>query len=238
MLKYEIVLRLSLAFIIGFFVGFEREHRHRPAGIKTHVLVCIGAALISILQSKMVDDIIAQVAEKPELAAVLKSDYGRLGAQVISGIGFLGAGTILRTKGSIKGLTTAATLWTVACIGLAVGMGYYFMSIVAFLFVVVIMTILKAFQDNLQYKRGSKQLELRILNKKETMERIEDYFEDKKINIDSIEFCDDEENKSVDRGYRCLYYTIVLPRTLRVNQVIRDLGVEDNILAISEIVND
>ncbi len=112
MLKYEIVLRLSLAFIIGFFVGFEREHRHRPAGIKTHVLVCIGAALISILQSKMVDDIIAQVAEKPELAAVLKSDYGRLGAQVISGIGFLGAGTILRTKGSIKGLTTAATLWT------------------------------------------------------------------------------------------------------------------------------
>lgn len=238
MLKYEIVLRLSLAFIIGFFVGFEREHRHRPAGIKTHVLVCIGAALISILQSKMVDDIIAQVVEKPELAAVLKSDYGRLGAQVISGIGFLGAGTILRTKGSIKGLTTAATLWTVACIGLAVGMGYYFMSIVAFLFVVVIMTILKAFQDNLQYKRGSKQLELRILNKKETMERIEDYFEDKKINIDSIEFCDDEENKSVDRGYRCLYYTIVLPRTLRVNQVIRDLGVEDNILAISEIVND
>lgn len=238
MLKYEIVLRLSLAFIIGFFVGFEREHRHRPAGIKTHVLVCIGAALISILQSKMVDDIIAQVAEKPELAAVLKSDYGRLGAQVISGIGFLGAGTILRTKGSIKGLTTAATLWTVACIGLAVGMGYYFMSIVAFLFVVVIMTILKAFQDNLQYKRGSKQLELRILNKKETMKRIEDYFEDKKINIDSIEFCDDEENKSVDRGYRCLYYTIVLPRTLRVNQVIRDLGVEDNILAISEIVND
>jgi len=135
-------------------------------------------------------------------------------------------------------LTTAATLWTVACIGLAVGMGYYFMSIVAFLFVVVIMTILKAFQDNLQYKRGSKQLELRILNKKETMERIEDYFEDKKINIDSIEFCDDEVNKSVDRGYRCLYYTIVLPRTLRVNQVIRDLGVEDNILAISEIVND
>ncbi len=109
MLKYEIVLRLSLAFIIGFFVGFEREHRHRPARIKTHVLVCIGAALISILQSKMVDDIIAQVAEKPELAAVLKSDYGRLGAQVISGIGFLGAGTILRTKGSIKGLTTAAT---------------------------------------------------------------------------------------------------------------------------------
>ena len=114
MLWTDILLRLALAVGVGLLVGVERERHHRPAGMKTHIMVCMGAAIVSMIQLHMTADTAAAVTEMPELAQVLKSDAGRLGAQVISGIGFLGAGTILQKKGSITGLTTAATLWLVS----------------------------------------------------------------------------------------------------------------------------
>ena len=129
---YEILFRLGVALIIGLIIGFEREHHHRPAGMKTHIMVCMGAAIISIIQILISEETIAKIAEDPSLSEALKVDMGRLGAQVVSGIGFLGAGTILQYRGSIKGLTSAATLWLTACIGLAAGMGYYFLAIGAF----------------------------------------------------------------------------------------------------------
>ena len=98
----EILLRLGLAVLFGLMVGIEREHRHRPAGIKTHILVCVGAALVSLIQAEMVTETVKMIKADPSLSNVLKADIGRLGAQVISGIGFLGAGTILRNKVTIK----------------------------------------------------------------------------------------------------------------------------------------
>ena len=125
---WDILIRLGIAIAAGFAVGLERERHHRPAGIKTHIMVCMGAAIVSMIQLYMAQDAVAVVGLHPEMADAVKVDFGRLGAQVISGIGFLGAGTILQRKGSIKGLTTAATLWLVACIGLAGGMGCWWCS--------------------------------------------------------------------------------------------------------------
>jgi len=231
----EIFLRLGLAILIGFVVGLERERHHRPAGIKTHILVCMGATIISLIQVEMIQDVLAQVAKNPELANILKTDYGRLGAQVISGIGFLGAGTIMRTKGSIKGLTTAATLWLVACVGLGIGMGYYKISIISIFLVMIILTLLRFFQKGVQHKKGIKNIELQFVNKKTTMEIVNEYFSTKYILIKNIEFVDDLEEQSYDGKpvIRC-NYTISLPRTIELQTVLNDLGMEDDIIRINE----
>lgn len=112
--EYEIVFRLFLACVFGGIVGYERERSDSKAGFRTHILVSLGAALIMILSMYGFRGF-----------ETLTKDPARLAAQVVSGIGFLGAGTILRDRNSIKGLTTAASLWVVSAIGLAVGAGFY-----------------------------------------------------------------------------------------------------------------
>ena len=114
--NYEIILRLLTAAILGGFVGLERERLEWVAGLRTHMLVCLGAALVMIVSAYGFNDIIS--------AYRIVLDPSRVAAQVVSGIGFLGAGTILFLRQQvIRGLTTAASLWTVAAIGLAVGCG-------------------------------------------------------------------------------------------------------------------
>lgn len=114
--QWDIILRLVCAMLIGAFIGTEREYTHRPAGMRTHMLVAVGACAVMITSQL----IFAQY--RPYGAT---PDPARLSAQVITGIGFLGAGTILKEGPTIKGLTTAASIWAVACLGVAVGGGYY-----------------------------------------------------------------------------------------------------------------
>ncbi len=121
----SVLVRLLLAMLCGGLIGLERERRHVPAGFRTYMLVCLGAALamlISQYESTMMDTAWADVANEIGIT----TDISRFGAQVINGIGFLGAGTILVTSGmQVRGLTTAAGLWASACMGLAVGAGFY-----------------------------------------------------------------------------------------------------------------
>lgn len=123
----ELALRLLIAGVLGGLVGFEREYSNRPAGLRTHIVVCIGSALVMVTAEFILEKYNGRIAVDPT----------RMGAQVISGIGFLGAGTILRTGNSIRGLTTAAGVWAVACIGLACGSGFYIGALIATAFTVV-----------------------------------------------------------------------------------------------------
>lgn len=108
-----IFLRLSLAVLCGGAIGLERSVKHRPAGFRTHILICLGAAMTTLTSQYML------------ITMNMYTDVSRLGAQVIAGIGFIGAGTIIVTKSqSVKGLTTAAGLWTAAIIGLVCGAGF------------------------------------------------------------------------------------------------------------------
>ncbi|MGH8279947.1 MAG: MgtC/SapB family protein [Gammaproteobacteria bacterium] len=134
----EIALRLLLAAILGAVIGFDRERHTWAAGLRTHMLVCLGAALTMIVSAYAFSDILKQYP-----AVVL--DPSRIAAQVISGIGFLGAGTImfLRRENVVRGLTTAAGLWTVAAIGLAVGGGMYLAAVIATAIALVILAVLK-----------------------------------------------------------------------------------------------
>src|SRR5699024_7429179 len=99
----DIILRIFLAILMSGLVGFDREFKNRPAGIRTHILVCLGATMIAMLQREIGLDSIAMAQKYPELAGVVRSDEARLIAQVVSGIGFLGAGTIIVTKRTVKG---------------------------------------------------------------------------------------------------------------------------------------
>jgi putative Mg2+ transporter-C (MgtC) family protein len=120
---WEQVLRLFGAVVVGAVLGYERELKNKPAGFLTFILVSVGAALIALLQLNLVQLSINFAHANPQYADPIIGDPGRVIAQVVSGIGFLGAGTIIHNKGAIKGITTAALLWVSAALGLVIGIG-------------------------------------------------------------------------------------------------------------------
>jgi putative Mg2+ transporter-C (MgtC) family protein len=113
----ELIQRLLLAAVLGGILGFEREMRHKSAGLRTNMLIAMGSALFTLMSY--------------ELAAEGNGDPGRVAAQIVTGIGFLGAGAIMRTDAGIHGLTTAATIWVNAAVGVAVGGGEYHLAFIA-----------------------------------------------------------------------------------------------------------
>ena len=129
----SVVLRLALAMLLGGCIGLERGRKRRPAGFRTYMLVCLGATLAGIISQYnyvMINTVFADIAS--EIGR--NTDVTRIGAKVIGGVGFLGAGTIIVTdRQEVKGLTTAAGLWASACMGLAIGAGFYECVILAFL---------------------------------------------------------------------------------------------------------
>ncbi len=122
--EWEMLIRLLLAAVLGGIVGIERGSGDRPAGFRTHILVCAGAALFMLVSMYGYDDYTAQNG-----TFTCNRDSTRIAAQVVSGIGFLGAGTIMHEGVTVRGLTTAASLWMVSAIGLAAGSGMYILSI-------------------------------------------------------------------------------------------------------------
>ena len=143
----DIALRLACAMLVGLVIGTEREYTHRPAGMRTHILVALGACAVSITGELLFSQYNA-VGAFP--------DPARLSAQVVTGVGFLGAGTIMREGFSVKGLTTAASVWAVACLGIAAGFGYYALAIFGMVFIFVTLTLFEWLQDKLVKNHGDK----------------------------------------------------------------------------------
>lgn len=137
---WEICLRLLCAMVVGLVIGTEREYTNRPAGMRTHILVAVGACVVSITGQLLFN-------EYHNLGAF--PDPARLSAQVVTGVGFLGAGTIMREGATVKGLTTAASVWTVACLGIATGYGYYAVAAAGLIFAFITLTILELVQHHL-----------------------------------------------------------------------------------------
>lgn len=142
-MELTIAVRILLALILGGVVGFEREYFGRTAGFRTHILVSLGAALVMTIS----------------IYGFEGGDPARLAAQVISGIGFIGAGAIIHSEKDIKGLTTAATLWITAMIGLAAGNGFYFGAIITTLFAIVVLVWFR----NIERKINKKSLKLKAV---------------------------------------------------------------------------
>ena len=134
----DILMRMLCAMVVGTVIGIEREYTHRPAGLRTHILVALGACAVMIT---------GQLIFYQYRPLGGTSDPARLAAQVISGVGFLGAGTIMREGVNVKGLTTAASLWAVACLGIAAGAGYYTVALVGMVLMFITLTLLEVLQN-------------------------------------------------------------------------------------------
>lgn len=170
----QVVFRILLAVIFGALVGLEREHAHRPAGLRTHVLVCVGSCLV-MLTAQFMYNYYHQFSPNMDIA--------RLGAQVISGVGFLGAGTIIRDGSSVKGLTTAASVWAVACIGLATGIGFYLGTTVATIIIFIFLAYTRVSFDN---NEATLTLTVDSENPKDTISAVQTELLKKSIKIDNF----------------------------------------------------
>lgn len=233
---YEVIVRLLLAIIIGGALGYEREHNKRPAGFRTHILVCLGAAVISMIQQYTINDTIILIKKYPELSSVLKADSGRLGAQVVSGIGFLGAGTIIHEKGSVKGLTTAASIWVVACMGLAIGSGYYTLSILSAICAVIVLVLLKRFEDKFFYKGSIVKIQIESSDKAQMAQVIADFFRERNIKIKNIEISLEDDHKEGE-NFTSLY-TIFVPKYVAVNEILNGLSIQKNIFKVTAVEHE
>ena len=200
----QITLRILLAIVVGGSIGYEREMRNRPAGFITHTLVCVGATVVSLMQMEMVHQTILLIEANPVLAQSMKADLGRVVAQVVTGVGFLGAGTIIVDKRSVKGLTTATTIWVVACIGLTIGMGYYTTAIIATVSIFFVMITLRRFES--MAKDRLYQVKLTVSYKdQEFLEELLQFIHKKKVQIRDIK-TDTEPERGLFQCKLILYF--------------------------------
>ena len=223
-----VLLRLSLAVVIAGVIGFNREHNSHPAGMRTHILVCIGACVIAMIQQEIAAQTIQFAAGHHEIYEVIRSDPARLIAQVVSGIGFLGAGTIIVTRHNISGLTTAASLWATAGIGLAIGMGYYPIAIISGVFVFIVLTVLKRAIKITPIRR----IEVKYVDKATTQDFIKVYFGEHDIKVLGVAFST-ESNKvgSHEHLYKNIY-RIEMPRSVSYAEIIDGLSQNDNVRTV------
>jgi putative Mg2+ transporter-C (MgtC) family protein len=184
--ELHILLRLLLALLLGGLVGFEREQSNHAAGLRTNILVCLGSCLLMLLSMYG----FASFVDEPNV----RVDPARLAAAVITGIGFLGAGTILFTGKSITGLTTAASLWVVSAIGLAVGAGFYFASATATIMVLVTLWAFNKLEKRYISAKKEHLLKIKVNNLSKALLDINGLLTDQKIIIRKmlLEECEDD----------------------------------------------
>ncbi|OHB37859.1 MAG: hypothetical protein A2099_00995 [Planctomycetes bacterium GWF2_39_10] len=137
--------KLLMAAVLGGVIGWERERRGRPAGLRTHILVCVGVTLMMLVSEHIFERYKTFAAD-----SIIRVDPARIAAQVVTGIGFLGAGTIMRFRATVRGLTTAASLWVVAGIGLAVGSSCYVPAIITTIIALFALLLLPLFERNIK----------------------------------------------------------------------------------------
>jgi putative Mg2+ transporter-C (MgtC) family protein len=224
----DILFRLVIAILIGGIIGYEREYTNRPAGLRTHILVCISSAIVSMIQLNIIEDTSNMILRYPQLADALKADIGRLGAQLISGIGFLGMGTIIHNKGSVRGLTTAASIWVTACIGLSIGMGYYFLSFSSTVAVYIVVVLMKRVEFRLFERIRSVKLDIEYHTKGDLRSNLERYFRTKNIKTKEVVFNlgSGEERKP----FRKCTYTILVSKRAKLNKIEQDINLFDEII--------
>lgn len=194
----EILIRLTLAAILGAAIGLERERKDWVAGMRTHMLVCLGACLAMIVSAFGFFDVLGH--------SNIELDPSRVAAQVISGIGFLGAGTIifLKRPAVVRGLTTAAGLWTVASIGLAIGGGLYFAALIATILALIILWVLQPLEKRIAKKFKLKSVKIVVINRTHALEMVNKVLSHSEINIMNFVIEKMEHNYSVSFKFKSL----------------------------------
>lgn len=220
---WELILRMLLAAVLGGLIGFEREWSNHAAGFRTHIQVCLGSASIMLLSiygfSQFVDEVNVRI------------DPARLAAQVISGIGFLGAGAILRNGNMIKGLTTAASIWVVAAIGLCVGAGFFLGAVMCTLIVLINLFVFNKWERIWVKKRRYHDIEMVIQDQPGVVSAILSKFQEYDIRITDIKMqhMDISESDETDLDRMNLKLNVLAPH---VETCLRAL---EEIMVMSEV---
>ena len=210
-----VLMRICVAVVIGAVIGIDREIKNRPAGMRTHVLVCVGAALVSLIECHAV----------ALGSAAVDVSLGRITTSVVSGVGFLGAGTIFMSDRKISGLTTAASLWCTACIGLAVGSGYILMAVAAGAIVLVILRLMQ----RIVHVNTLKRLEVQFIHRAQTLTFLNEYFMNLGVKVLDVDF--HAESRPEGNLYTNLY-TLSMPAKMSYVDVIGTLSEHPNIRTV------
>lgn len=226
---WDVLLRLSVATLCGGAIGIERGKKNRAAGFRTYILVCVGAALTMMLGAYLLD------MEKiwREIAPMLAGgDASRLGAQVINGIGFLGAGTIIVTgRQQVKGMTTAAGLWSSACMGLAIGAGFYFGALTACAFIIITMVFFTRIESFILSR--SRNITLFIeFEDIENLSEIVAKIRDKNVHIFDIEIT---KGKYSESKYPNGIFSLKLPPKLSHSALVTEIATVETVRTIEEL---
>jgi len=211
-IEWEVIIKLLLAVVFGGLIGYERESAHRPAGFRTNILVCLGATLIVTFE-------LHYHKINPGV-----TDHLRMAAQVVTGIGFLGAGTIIHDRSNISGLTTAATIWVTAAIGMAIGGGFYYAAAITVALALLSLRFFKMLERHFTIKRG------RIItiggeSKGDFSDKLNKVLRDRKIPIWDIKI-------SVDMD-RLLESTVRVPAHIDIDAVIEDIMKIDGVQKVT-----
>lgn len=216
----QIFFRLVLSIVLSGLIGIERESIKRPAGFRTHVLVCVSSTLVMLTSIYLFNIYKYETTMQPD----------RLGAQIISGIGFLGAGTIIRQGNSVKGLTTAAGLWAVACIGISIGAGFYLGAIVTTFLVLFTLLAFGKIERHIRYKRNYMTLRIVSSNTPGQLGKICADLGSAGASITNIELDSEDEEVVI------INMIVSVPDPLKKIDIINKIKGEKGIIDISEKV--
>lgn len=216
----SIIFRLLIAICFGGLIGLERERKHRPAGFRTHILICLGAAMTTLTSQYLF------------LSLRQFTDIARLGAQVIAGIGFIGAGSIIVTqRRRVKGLTTAAGLWASAAIGLCFGAGFYEGGIIAALLILAVELLF----SKLEYRIMDNAREVNLLVEYKDLASLNGvlrYMKEVDLKILSLEILKSESNPA---NKNCVNIDLLIHRKLRIKDMIADIANVPGIIAVERL---
>ena len=216
----SVAVRMCLAVICGGIIGMEREYKRRPAGFRTHILICLGAAMTTMTSQFLY------------LYMNYFTDMARLGAQVVAGMGFIGAGTIIVTRRQrVKGLTTAAGLWTAAIVGLSLGGGFYEGGI----FATILILLAEMIFSKLEYRMLENAPEINLYMEykdRNCLERVLQLYRDhelKVLNLEITRATGSEEHNA------CAIFTLRLNKRCKAEQLVNEVGATPGVITVEEL---
>lgn len=213
-------VRMLLAVVCGSIIGIEREFKRRPAGFRTHILICMGAAITTLTSEYLL------------LVLNMNTDPARLGAQVIAGIGFIGAGTIIVTKHQrVKGLTTAAGLWAVAIVGLCIGSGFYEGAIITTLLIL----IAEALFARLEFWIMRSSPEVNILLEYTDTRCLDDLLQQFRANNVKLLHLEITHTTANDKRHACAIFTLRLHKKFRVDALLELVNACEGVVSVEEL---
>lgn len=222
------LMRIAFSACVGFLLGLERQIHRQPAGLKTHILICTGSTLV-MLTSLVLSGGLTMLEDglRP------LSDPGRLAAQVVSGIGFLGGGAILRQGFNIKGLTTAATIWVSAAIGLAIGLGAYFPAVITTVIALGTLVVMERFESRLLPPKTVKTLILLYQDNEIDFARLERELASINILVGDIDI-----NQTIGSGRIKIYLRVNIPAHVQLDALTQTLQKVGTLLKLEITANE